>query len=171
MANRPTQYQMAALVEFLEKNTGIARGLLPTQQAKQETRKKWQEFAESTNALGGIIKDGQAWAKYWTEIKSSLKKVCQQRAQSMRRTGGGIDVVPELSLLEQRLVAVMGGDSFATGTRGIAVDPSPQSNSSPSILPSTSDAVLPMIDLPTSRLSMVELPSTSAAVVPEALDR
>ncbi|XP_060810125.1 uncharacterized protein LOC132904224 [Amyelois transitella] len=128
MANRPTQNQMAALVEFLERNPGIARGLLRTQQAKQETRKKWQEFAESTNALGGIIKDGQAWAKYWTEKKSALKKICQQRAQSMRRTGGGVDVVPELSLLELRLVAVMGGDSFATGTRGIAVDPFPQSN-------------------------------------------
>lgn len=57
-----------------------------------------------------------------------MKKLCQQRAQSMRRTGGGFDVVPELSLLEQRLVAVMGGDSFATGSRGLAVDPFPQSD-------------------------------------------
>ncbi|XP_053616023.1 uncharacterized protein LOC128678473 [Plodia interpunctella] len=137
MANRPTLHQIEALVEFLEQNQGIARGLLRTQQAKVETKRKWQEFAVTTNAMGGVIKNGQAWAKYWAEKKSALKKLCQQRAQSMRRTGGGLDMVPELSL------AVMGGDSFATGTIGIAVDPFPQSNSSPSILidlPSTSQA-------------------------------
>ncbi|XP_026325458.1 uncharacterized protein LOC113234364 isoform X2 [Hyposmocoma kahamanoa] len=128
MANRPTPYQMEALVEFLEQNPGIARGLLRTQQAKVDTKRKWQEFATATNAMGGVVKDGQAWAKYWAEKKSALKKLCQQRAQSMRRTGGGFDVVPELSLLEQRLVAVMGGDSFATGSRGLAVDPFPQSD-------------------------------------------
>lgn len=54
------------------------------------------------------------------EALVALKKLCQQWAQSMRRTGGGFDVVPELSLLELRLVAVMGGDSFA-GSRGLAV--------------------------------------------------
>nr|XP_013189809.1 unnamed protein product [Amyelois transitella] len=174
MANRPTQNQMVALVEFLERNPGIARGLLRTQQAKQETRKKWQEFAESTNALGGIIKDGQGWAKYWAEKKSVLKKICQQRAQAMRRTGGAVDVVPELSLLKQRLVAVMGGDSFATGTRGIAQDPFPQSNSSPSILPSTNDAAVPILQLPSTSaaaLPIPQLPSTSAAGVPEALEQ
>ncbi|XP_026331492.1 uncharacterized protein LOC113238865 [Hyposmocoma kahamanoa] len=65
----------------------------------------------------------------------------------MRRTGGGFDVVPELSLLEQRLVA-MGGDSFATGNRGLAVDPFPQSDSNPSIL----------VDLPsTSQIAAVEV--------------
>lgn len=63
MANRPTQNQMEALVEFLEQNPGIARGLLRTQQAKVEVKRKWQEFATATNAMGGVVKDGQAWAK------------------------------------------------------------------------------------------------------------
>lgn len=61
--SRPSQIQMEALVEFLERNPGIAKGLLRTHQAKVDTKRKWQEFANAINALGGVIKDGVAWSK------------------------------------------------------------------------------------------------------------
>lgn len=63
MSNRPTQMQMEALVEFLERNPGIAKGLLRTHQAKLDTKRKWQEFANATNALGGTVKDGLVQSK------------------------------------------------------------------------------------------------------------
>lgn len=45
----------------------------------------------------------------------------------MRRTGGGTaDNLPTLSALDNRLVAVMGGQEFATGDSGVAVNPFPQ---------------------------------------------
>ena len=63
MTNRPTTIQLEALVEFLEENPGIARGLLRTAQAKQETKRKWAQIAISFNSLGGVHKDGPGWAK------------------------------------------------------------------------------------------------------------
>lgn len=44
----------------------------------------------------------------------------------MRRTGGGTENVPSLSELDRRFIAVMGGQSFATGNSEVAVDPFPQ---------------------------------------------
>ncbi|CAK1597588.1 unnamed protein product [Parnassius mnemosyne] len=124
MANRPTLAQIEALVEFLEQNVGIAKGLLRTNQAKMEVKRQWASVATTLNSLGGANKDGQGWAKYWAEKKCALKKLCAQHSKSMRRTGGGSpDDLPMLSALDKRLVAVMGGQEFAFGDCQLAVDP------------------------------------------------
>lgn len=68
MASRPTQMQIEYLVEFLEQNPGIAKGLLRTTQAKQHNKRRWEELAAEINALGGASKNGQGWAKVSTEI-------------------------------------------------------------------------------------------------------
>ncbi|XP_026743398.1 uncharacterized protein LOC113505083 isoform X1 [Trichoplusia ni] len=127
MTNRPTYSQIECLVEFLEQNPGIAKGLLRTSQAKLETKRKWASLATSLNSIGGANKDGQGWAKYWAEKKCGLKKQCAQLSSSMRRTGGGTaDNLPTLSALDKRLVAVMGGQEFATGNSSLAVNPFPE---------------------------------------------
>ncbi|KAL4702605.1 hypothetical protein ACJJTC_016081 [Scirpophaga incertulas] len=64
MSNRPTTIQLEALVEFLEQHPAIARGFLRTALGKQESKRKWAEIAMSLNSLGGVIKDGPAWAKH-----------------------------------------------------------------------------------------------------------
>ncbi|KAL4719592.1 hypothetical protein ACJJTC_019271 [Scirpophaga incertulas] len=125
MSNRPTTIQLEALVEFLEQHPAIARGFLRTALGKQESKRKWAEIAMSLNSLGGVIKDGPAWAKYWAEKKCSLKKQCAQNAASIRQTGGGIGYTTILSELDRRLVAVMGGTSFASGDSELAVNPFP----------------------------------------------
>ncbi|CAG4964953.1 unnamed protein product [Parnassius apollo] len=95
MANRPTLAQIETLVEFLEQNVGIAKGLLRTNQAKMEIKRQWASVAITLNSLRGANKDGQGWAKH---------------SNSMRRPGGGsADDLPMLSDLDKRLVAVMGG--------------------------------------------------------------
>ncbi|CAG5059965.1 unnamed protein product [Parnassius apollo] len=124
MAKRPTLAQMETLVEFLEQNVGIAKGLLRTNQAKMEIKRQWASVAITLNSLGGANKDGQGWAKYWAEKKCALKKLCAQHSKSMRRAGGGSsDDLPMLSELDKRLVAVMGGQEFAVRDSQLAVDP------------------------------------------------
>ncbi|CAG5026364.1 unnamed protein product [Parnassius apollo] len=124
MTNRPTLAQIETLVEFLEQNVGIAKGLLRTNQAKMEIKRQWASVAITLNSLGGANKDGQGWAKYWAEKKCALKKLCAQHSNSMRRTGGGsADDLSMLSDLDKRLVAVMGGQEFAVGDSQLAVDP------------------------------------------------
>ncbi|CAG5000789.1 unnamed protein product [Parnassius apollo] len=99
MTNRPTLAQIETLVEFLEQNVGIAKGLLRTNQAKMEIKRQWASVAITLNSLGGANKDGQGWAKYWAEKKCALKKLCAQHSNSMRRTGGGsADDLPMLSV-------------------------------------------------------------------------
>lgn len=63
MANRPSYAQLEGLVEFLEQNPGIAKGLLRTAQGKLETKRKWENLATTLNSLGGANKNGQGWAK------------------------------------------------------------------------------------------------------------
>ncbi|CAB3241163.1 unnamed protein product [Arctia plantaginis] len=127
MTSRPSYCQLEALVDFLEQNPSVAKGLLRTLQAKLETKEKWASLATRLNALGGAIKDGQGWAKYWAEKKWALKKQCAQTSASMRRTGGGAaDSLPALSALDKRLVAVMGGLDFAAGDQNLRVNPFPE---------------------------------------------
>ncbi|KAJ8728528.1 hypothetical protein PYW07_006224 [Mythimna separata] len=95
---------------------GIAKVLLRTAQGKLETKRKWEKLATTLYSLGGANKNGQGWAKFWAEKKCALKKQCAEVSASMRRTGGGTaDNLPMLSALDSRLVAVMGGQEFATG--------------------------------------------------------
>ncbi|KAJ8728901.1 hypothetical protein PYW07_006597 [Mythimna separata] len=106
--SRPTHQPLETLVDFLEQNPGIAKGLLRTAHAKQQTKRKWDEIAVSLNSLGGAQKDGKGWAKYRADKKFALKKICAQHAQSMRRTGGGTaENLPALTPIDQRLVAVI----------------------------------------------------------------
>ncbi|CAG5019532.1 unnamed protein product [Parnassius apollo] len=63
MTNHPTPAQIETLVEFLEQNVGIAKGLLRTNQAKMEIKRQWASVAITLNSLGGANKNGQGWAK------------------------------------------------------------------------------------------------------------
>lgn len=63
MANRPSYGQLEGLVDFLEQNPGVAKGLLRTAQGKLKTKRKWENLATALNSLGGAIKNGQGWAK------------------------------------------------------------------------------------------------------------
>ncbi|KAJ8728910.1 hypothetical protein PYW07_006606 [Mythimna separata] len=145
MMSRPTHQQLETLVDFLEQNPGIAKGLLRTAHAKQQTKRKWDEIAVSLNALGGAQKDGKGWAKYWADKKCALKKICAQHAQSMRRTGGGTaENLPALTPIDQRLVAVMGGLQFAAGDSHVAANPFPSTSQSQNDTPS--EIVVPIQD-------------------------
>ncbi|CAH1634788.1 unnamed protein product [Spodoptera littoralis] len=178
MSNRPSTLQLETLVEFLEQNPGIARGFLRTSLGKQESKQKWAEIAVTLNALGGVIKDGPGWSKYWAEKKCSLKKLCSQYAASIRRTGGGEGERCSLSQLDKRLVAVMGGTSFASGDSELAVNPFPQMHSSVVESESTSTILefsemdveiisVPPPNLATSGTSRAETAAAPDAVPPQ----
>lgn len=53
--------------------------------------------------------------------KYGLKKIIAQRNASASRTGVGIDSLPTLTDLEERLVSVMGRSSFAEGDQQLSV--------------------------------------------------
>ncbi|CAB3223746.1 unnamed protein product [Arctia plantaginis] len=135
MTSRPSYCQLEGLVDFLEQNPSIAKGLLRT--------------------LGGAIKDGQGWAKYWAEKKWALKKQCAQTSALMRRTGGGAAYsLPALSALDKRLVVVMGGLDFAAGDQWSFVPAS--STPLPSNIPRPRRRVVRTMDSLMERFSHIQ---------------
>ncbi|KAF9406109.1 hypothetical protein HW555_013415 [Spodoptera exigua] len=164
MTNRPSYAQLEGLVEFLEQNPGIAKGLLRTTQAKLETKRKWATLATSLNSLGGANKDGQGWAKYWAEKKCALKKQCAQLSSSMRLTGGGTaSNLPTLFALDQRLVAVMGGHEFGNRDSRLAVDPFPEL-----AIPTSPIIEMPVIETPVTE-DTSPVPGTSHDDTPQPI--
>ncbi|XP_059048328.1 zinc finger and BTB domain-containing protein 17 isoform X3 [Achroia grisella] len=124
MAPRPSCAQIEALVQFLERNPGIARGWLRTNSAKAETKRKWAILAPTLNSLGGTIKNGVGWAKYWAEKKCGLKKQCTER----RSEGGTFESLNLLTDLDRRMFNIMGGQQYLAGDLEVSVDPFPSSN-------------------------------------------
>ncbi|KAL4720333.1 hypothetical protein ACJJTC_018081 [Scirpophaga incertulas] len=80
--SRPTSQQLESLVEFLELNPGIAKGLLHTAHAKNDTRRKWDDISLNLNALGGAQKTGKTFRK---GNASEAARLFRQQVQN----GGG----------------------------------------------------------------------------------
>ncbi|CAG9789613.1 unnamed protein product [Diatraea saccharalis] len=98
----------------------------PTPPAVEVERKGLYQITVTLNALGGVNKDGPDWAKYWAEKKCLLKKMCSKLSASLRQTGGVTTDLPQLSDMDKRFVAVMGGQSFACGDSQLAINLFPQ---------------------------------------------
>ncbi|KAL0878630.1 hypothetical protein ABMA27_003705 [Loxostege sticticalis] len=102
----------------MERNPGLAKGFLRTQNARERSRRQWEELAVRLNSLGGTIKNYKQWTK-------CHKKKVAARSAARRRTGGGVEDVVELSELEERIVALCGGEGFSTGDTHLGIQPFP----------------------------------------------
>ncbi|KAL4702670.1 hypothetical protein ACJJTC_007101 [Scirpophaga incertulas] len=123
--SHPSSAQVETLVEFMERNPSLAKGFLRTQNARERGRRQWEEIAVRLNSLGGTIKTYKQWTKYWSDKKSAIKKKVAARSAARRRTGGGVEDVVELSELEERIVALCGGEGFSVGDSHLAIEPFP----------------------------------------------
>ncbi|KAJ8721035.1 hypothetical protein PYW08_006500 [Mythimna loreyi] len=65
---------------------------------------------------------------YWSDKKSAIKKKVAAHSAARRRTGGGVEDEVELSELEERVVALCGGESYSTGDAHLGIQPFPDSN-------------------------------------------
>ncbi|KAL0830010.1 hypothetical protein ABMA28_003468 [Loxostege sticticalis] len=125
MSAPPTAEQIEMLLNFLQEHQDLARGHLRDASGRaQRSRRQWEELAVRLNSLGGTIKNYKQWTKYWSDKKSAIKKVAA-RSAARRRTGGGVEDVVELSELEERIVALCGGEGFSTGDTHLGIQPFP----------------------------------------------
>ncbi|RVE47642.1 hypothetical protein evm_007739 [Chilo suppressalis] len=105
--------------------TALGRGLESLAEANKRYQKKFCDivlFADDTSLIFNIDRcktncdDGlNALSKYWSDKKSAIKKKVAARSAARRRTGGGVEDEIELSELEERIVALCGGEGFSTG--------------------------------------------------------
>ncbi|XP_037292197.1 uncharacterized protein LOC115455000 [Manduca sexta] len=129
----PSHAQVEMLLESLEERRWLATGHARTSHARDRTRAAWQEVAVKLNSDGsGCIKNWQQWAKYWKDKKSAVRKKASQIRMARQRTGGGELEERFLSAIEQRIIAVIGGERFFIGDRELEIEhifePGPSSN-------------------------------------------
>ncbi|XP_046963946.1 uncharacterized protein LOC124532877 [Vanessa cardui] len=78
--------------------------------AKARAIKEWEKISAILNcSCGGTIKSRQKWMKYWSDKKNAVKKKCAARNAARLGTGDGGEEVPELSEIEERILALMRG--------------------------------------------------------------
>ncbi|KAJ8703983.1 hypothetical protein PYW07_013277 [Mythimna separata] len=131
-SSHPSSAQVETLVEFMERNPGMAKGFLRTQSARERSRRKWEELALRLNSMGGTIKTYKQWTKYWSDKKSAIKKKVAARAAARHRTDGGLeDELLELSEVEERIVALCCGENLSTGDAHLGIQPLPPSPNEP----------------------------------------
>ncbi|KAL0838601.1 hypothetical protein ABMA28_016691 [Loxostege sticticalis] len=133
----------------MERNPGLAKGFLRTQNARERSRRQWEELAVRLNSLGGTIKN----------YKHAIKKKVAARSAARHWTGGGVEDVVELSELEERIVALCGGEGFSTGDTHLGIQPFPETNSPSSPIPAIQDDGTDNIDVPQQQNLPVGEPS------------
>ncbi|XP_035451497.2 uncharacterized protein LOC118276966 [Spodoptera frugiperda] len=120
----PSLNQLEKLVNFLESNPWLAMGHARTANARNRSRQAWSEITTALNSEGGgCTKTWEQWCKYWKDKKGAVKRKTSLIAASRRRTGGGIEDVPELSEIELKIQTIMGGESFGSGDQNLAINP------------------------------------------------
>ncbi|CAK1597958.1 unnamed protein product [Parnassius mnemosyne] len=121
-AAHPSTAQIHALLNFLERNPSLAKGFSKVPSARDTARKSWEKLALQLNSSGDCVNTWKQWTKYWADKKSAVKKKGALRFRTRNKTGGGKEVV-ELSEIEEKILALMGGESFATGDRHLEINP------------------------------------------------
>ncbi|XP_058874185.1 myb-related transcription factor, partner of profilin-like [Acipenser ruthenus] len=101
----------------------------------------WQDIATRVSASSSGVRDGEDIRKKWTYSKQSLRtKVAAQRT-SPAQAGGGVNTTPELTPLEQRLLALMGHECVGgVDAPDVGFGPEPPLEESSGTLPQTEDS-------------------------------
>ncbi|XP_069364388.1 uncharacterized protein [Maniola hyperantus] len=128
-ASHPSRAQIESLLEYLERNPSLAKGFSKVPCARDAARRSWEALALQLNSLGGCVKTSKQWIKYWADKKSAVKKKGALRYRARNKTGGEAEAV-ELNELEEKILLIMGGESFATGHRHLEINPFEYTSSS-----------------------------------------
>lgn len=80
---RILRQQLEILVDYLENNKDICKGLLPgSPVSHQKTRQKWASVSKQLNAVqSGALKSPDGWKRYWFEWRHK----CRKKAANARR--------------------------------------------------------------------------------------
>ncbi|XP_055915358.1 uncharacterized protein LOC129948394 [Eupeodes corollae] len=131
---RTNNAQFSKLVEVMEANPDIAKGVGTFGSSKKNQAQYWDSFALELNALGLPIREGKEWHKVWLDYKLKLKKKIATNKNDVVATGGGPFRQLTLSPLEQAVDNLLSlqqavnpmGNTF--GTNSTATVEQPDSN-------------------------------------------
>ncbi|KAF5276398.1 hypothetical protein FQR65_LT16346 [Abscondita terminalis] len=154
------------IANFIETYPVVATGKFEGPNGKSQYRKLWEDLTLQLNSAGLGQRTTEKWQKTWTDFKYALKKKASAYRQDLHQTGGGPAKVPKLTVIEIRMLQVL-GNTFYAGVDvkevGVCVDPNMQNSVTPP-METTSKACPDNIVLPhtsTSEFSGKRLKSYS----------
>lgn len=74
MVKITTRQQFEILIQQMEENPNIARGVRAFGETKANTEQVWNEIAEKLNSHGPPTRTKDEWQKVWIHFKAKLKK-------------------------------------------------------------------------------------------------
>ncbi|XP_055912504.1 uncharacterized protein LOC129946375 [Eupeodes corollae] len=103
--------QLRRLVELLQKNQGIARGVC----SKPIAQRKWEEFAFELNSLGPPQREWHKWQRVWADLKCKIKKKKTENDYDENHPAGGQNNrIHHFSDLEEAVIEML---DFSTTSR------------------------------------------------------
>uniref|UniRef100_A0A0K8VVS0 Regulatory protein zeste n=4 Tax=Bactrocera latifrons TaxID=174628 RepID=A0A0K8VVS0_BACLA len=85
---RTTQRQFETMVQLMERNPDLARGLAPFGSTKKNRMELWEGIASELNNIGPPIRSGSEWNKVWLDYKLKLKRKIADNRKEIAATGG-----------------------------------------------------------------------------------
>lgn len=101
MVNITTKQQFDILIEEMQANPNVARGVRLFGETKATTDEVWKSIAMKLNSYGPPTRTPDEWQRVWVHFKAKLKKKIAQNKRNINVTGGGPSQEVSLSPLEQ----------------------------------------------------------------------
>ncbi|XP_058974704.1 uncharacterized protein LOC131802777 [Musca domestica] len=104
---RASEEQKEFLINFLEENVDLANDKFCTVDGAKYREEKWKELAECLNAIGGTMKDGAKWRKYWSDLRQHTRSKYLLMKRDEQKSGiNGPKKIKQLSEVEQRIINI-----------------------------------------------------------------
>ncbi|XP_068621484.1 uncharacterized protein [Battus philenor] len=107
---RILRQQLEILMDFLEENKDMSKGLPPgTPVSHQATRQKWTALAKKLNTVQtGAMKTPDGWKKYWFEWRHKCRRKAADARRFQSASEGGTNRFVPLNDLEVRVLELSG---------------------------------------------------------------
>ncbi|XP_017474316.1 PREDICTED: uncharacterized protein LOC108364943 [Rhagoletis zephyria] len=99
MVKITTRQQFEILVQQMEQNPSIARGVRAFGETKANTEHVWKEISSKLNSYGPPTRTSEKCQRVWIHFKAKLRKKMAHNRRNI--TGGGPSAEISLSALEQ----------------------------------------------------------------------
>ncbi|XP_026726911.1 uncharacterized protein LOC113493238 [Trichoplusia ni] len=85
-----TAAQVAALMDFMQEHSDVAKGLLNSGLEREDLESQWRDLTSTLNSMGGAVKSVDKWKQTWRDLKSNTKKRALKQQQSLPDTSLGL---------------------------------------------------------------------------------
>lgn len=103
--------QFALLLDYLAANPALVRAATDSPLTKEKRNALWDTVVSELNAQGPAIKSRAEWKAHWNGCVCAARRCDRDLSCAKRKTGGGVNPIPQLNAKEEKVLALMGTNS------------------------------------------------------------